>query len=58
MATLAKAREAPESVAAYESRFGGIELKIEILRGDARLIQWMLGLLIAGVVSLVVKAFG
>ncbi len=58
MTTLAKAREAPESVAAYESRFGGIELKIESLRGDVRLIQSMLGLLIAGVVSLVVKPFG
>jgi hypothetical protein len=34
-----------------------IELKIEGLRGDVRLIQWMLGLLIAGVVSLVIKAF-
>jgi hypothetical protein len=36
-----KARKAAEAVAAYESRFGGIELKIEAVRGDIRLIQWM-----------------
>jgi 3'-phosphoadenosine 5'-phosphosulfate sulfotransferase len=52
-----KARKAAEAVAAYESRFGGVELKIETLRGDVRLMQWMLGLLLAGVASLVVKAF-
>jgi len=44
-------------VTSYEMRFSTIELKIEGLRGDVRLTQWMVGLLIAGVASLVVKAF-
>jgi hypothetical protein len=52
-----KARKAAEAVGAYASRFGGIELKIETLRGDIRLIQLMVCVLIAGVASLVVKTF-
>ncbi len=52
-----KARRAAEAVAAYETRFGGIDMRIEGLRGDIRLVQCMLGLLIAGVASLVVKTF-
>ncbi len=52
-----KAREAAEELAAYENRFAGIETELAV-------IKWMLGVVLAGVVSLfvgvaslVVKAF-
>jgi hypothetical protein len=45
-----KARAAAEELAGYESRFAKIE-------ADVAVIKWMLGVVIAGVASLVVKAF-
>jgi hypothetical protein len=51
------ARKAAEAVAAYESRFAGVELKLERIDGRVTLIQWMLALLLGGVASLVIKAF-
>jgi hypothetical protein len=44
-----KAREAAEELAAYESRSAKIET-------DLAVIKWMLGVVIAGVASLVIKA--
>ena len=51
------ARKAAEAVAAYESRFASLELKLERMDGRITLMQWMLALLVGGVGSLVVKAF-
>jgi hypothetical protein len=45
-----KARAAAEELAGYESRF----VKIET---DPAVIKWMLGVVVAGVASLVIKAF-
>ena len=45
-----KAKKAAESIAAYENRFDRIE-------ADLLLVKWMLGLVIAGIGSLVVKTF-
>jgi len=45
-----KARAAAEELAAYETRFAKIET-------DLAVIKWMLGVNLAGVVSLVIKAF-
>ena len=45
-----KAREAAEELTAYENRFAKIET-------DLTLLKWMMGVQIAGVASLVVKAF-
>ena len=45
-----KAREAAEEIAAYDNRLANIE-------SDVRLLKWMMGLVLAGVLSLVVKAF-
>ncbi len=53
----ATARKAAEAVAAYESRFASLDLKVERIDGRLTLIQWMLALLIGGVASLVIKAF-
>jgi hypothetical protein len=45
-----KARAAAEELAAYETRFGNIEQ-------DLAIIKSMLGFVIAGVASLIIKAF-
>ncbi len=45
-----KARAAAEESAAYEIRFAKIET-------DLAVIKWMLGVVIAGVASLIIKAF-
>ena len=45
-----KARAAAEELAGYESRFVKIETDLAVLK-------WMLGVVIAGVASLVIKAF-
>jgi hypothetical protein len=45
-----KAREAAEELAAYESRFAKIETDLTVLK-------WMVGFVIAGVASLVIKTF-
>lgn len=52
-----KARKAAETVAAYENRFAGLDLKLTRIEGDMNLVKWMLGLLLAGVASLVIKTF-
>jgi len=45
-----KARAAAEELVGYESRFAKIET-------DLAVIKWMLGIVVAGVASLVIKAF-
>jgi hypothetical protein len=45
-----KARAAAEELAGYESRFQKIET-------DLAVIKWMLGVVIAALASLVIKAF-
>ena len=45
-----KASQAAEELAGYENRFAAIE-------PDLTVVKWMLGLLMAGVASLVLKAF-
>jgi hypothetical protein len=45
-----KARAAAEELAGYESRFAKIETDLAVLK-------WMVGIVIAGVASLIIKAF-
>jgi hypothetical protein len=45
-----KARAAAEELASYESRFAKIKT-------DPTVLKWMLSVVLAGVVSLVIKAF-
>ena len=45
-----KARQAAAEIAAYDNRLADIET-------DVRPLKWMMGLVLAGVLSLVVKAF-
>jgi hypothetical protein len=52
-----KAREAAEELAAYENRFARIETDLAVIKSDAAMLKWMVGFVIAGVISLVIKAF-
>ena len=45
-----KDRDAAEEIAAYDNRLANIE-------ADVRPLKWMMGLVLAGVLSLVVKTF-
>ncbi len=45
-----KARKAAEAVAEHETRFNNIDRELSV-------IKWMLGVVLAGVMSLVLKAF-
>jgi hypothetical protein len=49
-ASEAKAKAAAESLAHYENRFAKIE-------ADLLIVKWMLGVVIAGILSLLLKAF-
>jgi len=40
-----------------DTRFGQIDIRFEKVHGEMLLLKWMLGLLIAGMASLVLKAF-
>lgn len=63
-----KARKAAEAVANYETRFSSVDQRIvafqaEVnqwfakLGGDMTLLKWMLGAVIGGITTLVLKAF-
>ncbi len=45
-----KARKAAEAVAEHEKRFDHIDRELAVLK-------WMMGVMIAGIVSLILKAF-
>jgi hypothetical protein len=53
----ASARKAAEAIAAYETRFANIDLKIEKIDGRLTLVMWQLAILIGGVATLIIKAF-
>lgn len=54
-----KATAAAKAVAdvGQEDRLDRIEKEITEIKGDIKVIKWMLGVIIAGVASLVLKAF-
>jgi hypothetical protein len=52
-----KARKAAEVLANYESQFADIKNELTTIKGDINLLRWMLGFVLAGVVTLIFKAF-
>ncbi len=52
-----KARKAAEVLASYESQFAAIRNDLATIKGDINLLRWMLGFVLAGVVTLIFKAF-
>ncbi len=41
-----KARKAAEAIAGYETRFAGIELRLERMEGKITMLSWMVGVAI------------
>lgn len=50
-----KARKAAETVAAYESRFSGMDVKLTKLDGDMSLLKWMVGFVLAFQIGIFLK---
>lgn len=52
-----KAKAAAKAVAEYDSRFNRIDSDLALVKAEMVVLKWMLGFVLAGVVSLVMKAF-
>jgi hypothetical protein len=52
-----KARAASKTTADYDSRFSKIDQDLALLKAEITVSKWMPGFLVAGMVSLLFKAF-
>jgi len=52
-----KARAAAKTMADYDSRFNKIDQDLALIKAETMVLKWMLGFLLAGMVSLLFKAF-
>jgi hypothetical protein len=52
-----KAKAAAKAVAEYDSRFNRIDSDLALVKAEMVVLKWMLGFVLAGVVSLVLKNF-
>lgn len=52
-----KARAAAKTMADYDSRFNKIDQDLALLKAEITILKWMLGFLVAGMVSLLFKTF-
>ena len=52
-----KARAAAKTMADYDSRFNKIDQDLSLIKAEITLLKWMLGFLVAGMVSLLFKIF-
>ena len=52
-----KARAAAKTMADYDSRFNKIDQDLTLIKAEITVLKWMLGFLVAGMVSLLFKAF-
>ena len=52
-----KAIKAAQALASYDNRFNKVDSDSAKVEADLRLLKWMVGLVVAGVVALIMKAF-
>ncbi len=52
-----KARAAAKTMADYDSRFNKIDQDLSLIKVEFTILKWMLGFLVAGMVSLLFKIF-
>lgn len=52
-----QARDASEEIAGFESRLGRIENELAIIKGDIKLLKWMVGVVLACVAFPILKSF-
>jgi hypothetical protein len=52
-----KARAAAKALADYDSRFNKVDQDLAMIKAEITVLKWMLGFLVAGMVSLLFKAY-
>ena len=52
-----KARAAAKTMAEFDSRFNKIDQDLSLIKAEIIILKWMLGFLVAGMVSLPFKIF-
>lgn len=52
-----KAKAAAKALADYDSRFNKVDQELALVKAEIMIMKWMSGLILAGVVSLVLKTF-
>lgn len=52
-----KASAAAKAIADYEDRFNEITSELKVVKTELKLIKWMSGIILAAIVSLLIKAF-
>ena len=52
-----KARAAAKTMEDYDSRFNKIDQDLSLIKAEITILKWMLGFLVAGMVSLLFKIF-
>ena len=52
-----KDRAAAKTMADYDSRFNKIDQDLSLIKAEITILKWMLGFLVAGMVSLLFKIF-
>jgi hypothetical protein len=51
-----KARAAAKAMADYDSRFNRVDQDLALIKAEIVVLKWMLGFVLAGIVTLVFKA--
>ena len=52
-----KAKAAARALADYDTRFNRIDNDLALVKAEITVLKWMMGFVLAGIVSLVFKAF-
>jgi hypothetical protein len=52
-----KAKAAARALADYDSRFNRVDQELALIKAEIMVLKWMLGFVLAGIASLVFKAF-
>jgi hypothetical protein len=52
-----KAKAAARALADYDSRFNRVDQELTLIKAEIVVLKWMLGFVLAGIASLVFKAF-
>jgi len=52
-----KASSAAKAIADYEGRFNNIDSELKVIKAELKLVKRVAGIILAGIVSLVIKTF-
>ncbi len=52
-----KASAAAKAIADYEGRFNNIDADLKVIKAELKLVKWVSGIVLAGIISLIIKTF-